>query len=296
MRKIIAIITCFSTNIVLAETANLPVAITPTNSAESAISLTPQDLQMLKKLAEKEKLEGYSGVIGTAPANKTISATGAAIEETPSGPQLFIFWTQTLDNGFYYEVRGYIKNNLDTQNPAFPSVPVSSENNPIGTKAAVKLGYNFHVTDDYDITPYLRMEVGKNTTLVYADNNGNYTYSTNYAILPGFKQTFKLTPKLTPYIDIYGGLNQISLTGNYMEGPTPNQTITSSVQQYQLTTEFGFAYKITEHQAIIPYTQFIYNSNNPDAIGAAPYNQGGFNISQLTTSQQVYAIKYSVSW
>lgn len=114
--------------------------------------------------------------------------------------------------------------------------------------------------------------------------------------MPGFKQTFLLTPKFTPYIDIYGGISQVSLTGNLTQGPTPNQQKNSSVQQTQLTNELGAAYKITEHQAIIPYIQFIYNSNAPDSTAAAPYSQGGFNVSSLTTNQQVYAIKYSVSW
>jgi len=267
-----------------------------TTSESEPITLTKEELRALKKLAEKNKLESYTGVIGSAPENKTVSSTGAALEETPSGPQVFAFWTQTLANGFYYEGRLYAKYNMQSQNPAFPDVPASSENNPAGYKAVVKLGYDFHITDDYEIIPYLRLEAGKNMSLVYADTQGNYIDSTNYAILPGFKQTFKITDKFTPYIDIYGGLSQVSLTGNLTEGPTPYQTMNGTVQQYQLTTELGFAYKITDHQAIIPYMQFIYNSNNPDTISSEPYSKGGFNISQLSSSQQVYALKYSYSW
>lgn len=264
--------------------------------AESSTALTPEEIKKLKKLAEKEKLDEYSGVLGTAPKDKTVSATGAALEETPSGPQVFVFWTQTLKSGLYYEARLYGKYNMQTQNPAFPTVPASAENNPDGYKGVFKLGYNFHVTDDYDITPYLRLEAGKNMSLVYADTTGNYINSTNYAILPGFKQTFKVAPKIIPYIDIYGGISQVSLTGELTQGSASNQTIYGAVQQVQLTTELGFAYKITEHQAIIPYTQFVYTANNPDATAAASYNNGGFNISQLTSSQQVYAIKYSYAF
>src|SRR3990167_8414962 len=47
---------------------------------------------------EAEKLETYTGVLGTAPTGKTISAAGAAIEEIPTGPDLYIFYTQTLAN------------------------------------------------------------------------------------------------------------------------------------------------------------------------------------------------------
>ena len=263
---------------------------------ESNVSLSESDIKMLKKIAEKEKLAAYSGDVGTAPVDKTVSATGAALEETPAGPQLFLFWTQTLANGFYYEGRIYGKYNMRTQNPAFPDVPASAENNPQGYKGVVKLGYNFHITSNYDITPYLRLEAGHDMSLVYADTNGDYIHSNNYAILPGFKQTFKVTPIFAPYIDIYGGVSQVSLTGNMTQGAAANQVQTASVQQLQLTTEMGTSIKISEHQAIIPYIQFVYTGNDPDSTAAASYNNGGFNISSLTSSQQVYAIKYSYSW
>ncbi len=300
MRKLTFILTCGSIiNCAYATESNTSLSTESgqiVNQTESNITITAEELKILKKLAEQAKLNNYSGVPGTAPKDKTVSATGAALEETQSGPQIYAFFTQTLANGFYYEGRLYAKYNMLTQNPAFPNIQPSEENNPPGYKGVVKLGYNFHVTDDYDITPYLRLEAGNNMSIVYADNNGNYVNSTNYALLPGFKQTFKLSPKLNPYIDIYGGLVQVNLTGNLTQGPNPNQQFTGSVLQYQLTTEFGLAYKFTEHQAIIPYTQFVYTANNPNSSAAAPYNQGGFNVSQLTTSQQVYAIKYSYSW
>jgi hypothetical protein len=269
---------------------------TRSSPTESNVSLSESDIKLLKKIAEKEKLSAYSGDLGTAPKNKTVSATGAALEETPTGPQLFLFWTQTLANGFYYEGRIYGKYNMRTQNPAFPDVPPSAENNPQGYKGVIKLGYNFHITSIYYITPYLRLEAGHDMSLVYEDTNGNYIHSNNYAILSGFKQTFKVTPIFAPYIDIYGGVSQVNLTGNMTEGAAANQVQTASVQQLQLTTEMGTSIKISEHQAVIPYIQFIYTANNPDATASVSYNNGGFNISSLTSSQQVYAIKYSYSW
>ena len=71
-----------------AEGSNQAIISSPT---ESNVSLSESDIKMLKKIAEKEKLAAYSGDVGTAPIDKTVSATGAALEETPSGPQLFLF-------------------------------------------------------------------------------------------------------------------------------------------------------------------------------------------------------------
>lgn len=264
--------------------------------SESSVTLTIEEIHSLKKLAEQQKLEEYSGSVGTGANGKLLTAAGAAVEETQSGPQAFIFWTQTLANGFYYEGRLYAKYNMRTQNPAFPDVPPSAEDNPPGEKAVIKIGYNFNVTSMYDITPYLRLEVGHDMSLVYADTTGNYIHSNNYAILPGFKQTFRVTPILSPYIDIYGGISQVALTGNMTQGANANLQQSASVLQQQLTTELGTAIKVSEHQAIIPYIQFIYTSNNPDSTASSSYNNGGFNISSLTSSQQVYAIKYSYSW
>jgi hypothetical protein len=284
-------------SILLLALTNIAIALNPPSASdESAPTLTTADMRALKRLAEQTKLEDYSGVLGTAPKDKGISATGAALEETPTGPQVYAFWTQTLANGLYYEGRLYAKYNMRTQNPVFATVDPSSENNPPGYKGVIKGGYNFHITDDYDLTPYLRLEAGQNMSLVYADTKGNYINSTNYAYLMGLKQTFKLTPKLTPYIDVYGGLVQVNLTGNLTQGRNANQTSPANVSQWQVTTEFGFAFKITEHQAIIPYTQFVYIANNPDSIAAASYSDGGYNISQLTSTQQIYAVKYSYSW
>lgn len=188
-----------------------------------------------------------------------------------------------------------------SQNPFFPDVQPSQEQNPDGYKGVIKLGYAFHVNKVYDITPYLRLEAGKDMSLVYADTNGNYIHSTNYAILPGFKQTFKLGDNFAPYIDIYGGLNQVQINGDLYDNGgkgawTNNVSQSATVSQYQITYELGAAFKVTEHQSVIPYIQFQYNTNDADAVAAAPRNQNGFGISTLTTNQQVYALKYSYAW
>jgi hypothetical protein len=299
----------FADPIASSTTANL-------NQSESSViqlhtdSFSESEIKYLKKLAEKEKLSEYSGVLGTAPKRKTVTATGGSLEETPSGPQAYVFWTQTLANGLYYEGRFYAKYNAQAQNPAFPDVQPSQEHNPNGYKGVFKLGYAFNVTPLYDITPYVRAEAGNNISLVYADTNGNYIHSTNFAFGAGFKQTFKLTNYLTPYIDISGMMSQVNLNGNLYDNANPKQGWSDNaakhaiVNQYQLTTEFGAAYKITEHQSIIPYMQFQYNTNDPDnaasscrtAGGSNCTGQNGFGVSSLTSTQQVYAIKYSYAW
>jgi hypothetical protein len=249
-----------------------------------------------ERTAEQEKLVEYTGIPGTAPRGDTITATGAAIEEVPSGPDMFIFFTQTLANGFYYEGRLYGKYNMLTQNPVTPSIPPSSEDNPPGYKGVVKLGYNFHINKILEITPYLRLEAGQDYGAVYADTTGNYIHSELFAFLPGFKQTFNLTHDFSPYIDIYGGYQLVNLSGNCNEVNIPSQTFYGSINQLAITTELGFAYIVSEHLAVIPYTQFAYIGNNPNAVAAAPYDKGGFNISQLTGYQPMAAIKLSYAW
>ena len=267
------------------------------NKIESSNYLTAKEISTLKAiLAERGKLESNTGVLGSAPKQQTISTAGVSLEETQTGPQVWVFWTQTLANGLYYEGQLYAKYNMRTQNPAFPDVPVSSENNPWGSKEVFKLGYDFHVLDDYEIISYLRLEHGNNITITYQDNNGNYIHSYDVAILPGFKQVFKLLPKLTPYIDIWGGIIYNTLTGMMTEGSSGDNVVVARVNQYQLNTEFGFAYKITSNQSIIPSVRLVYTSNDPDPIAAKPYNQGGFNISGLSSSQQVYTVKYAYSF
>ena len=296
---------CFAT-INPVSTTQIPTAQVESSSAinkknvvakESEPVLSKQEIIVLKHVAaERSKLEEYSGVLGTAPENKTITSIGAATEELLTGPDAFIYFTQTLASGFYYEGRLYGKYNMDSENTAFPDVPETDEHNPNGGKIVVKLGYNFHVTPDYDLTPYLRLEAGHNWSMVYADSTGNNITSINYAILPGMKQTFILSRNLNPYIDIYGGLVQSTLNGVLTQGANANVNQTASVQQFQITNEIGFAYKITDNSAIIPYTQFIYSMNNPNSLANASYNDGGFNISALSSTAVVWAIKYSYSW
>lgn len=264
---------------------------------ESAPALSLKEIQLLKHVAaERAKLEAYSGVLGTAPANKTITSVGVATEELVSGPDAFIYFSQTRANGFYYEGRLYGKYNMNSQDPAFSNVPQTAENNPNGGKLVIKLGYSFNATDSYVLTPYLRLEAGHNWSMVYSDTNGDKITSSNYAILPGIKQTFLTSSNLNPYIDIYGGLVQSTLNGTLTQGSNANINQTTGVTQYQITNEMGFAYKITEHSYIIPYTQFIYSMNNPSPLANQSFEDGGFNISALSNYAVVWAIKYSYSW
>lgn len=246
--------------------------------------------------SELKDFEQYTGVVGTGIKKLTITSTGASIEQTPSGTQSYLFFTQTLANSFYYEGRLYGKYNYTAQNPVFPTIPTSNENVPAGYGVSGKFGYNFHVTNTLEMTPYLRINAYRNMSVAYADSNGNYINSYTLALLPGMKLTFKLLPTFTPYIDVYGGYQQVYLDGNFTQGSKSNQTITSTIYQWSVTDEFGFAYKVNDNITLLPYIQYITTQNSPDAVAALPYNQGGFNISELTSTQQVFGLKLSVSW
>lgn len=266
------------------------------NKIKNESSINTYFAKAAERSAEQEKLAEYTGIPGTAPRGDTITAAGTAVEEVPSGPDMFVFFTQTLANGFYYEGRLYGKYNMLTEDPVNPSIPPSSENNPMGYKGVVKLGYNFHANKILDLTPYLRLEAGHDYGSVYSDTTGDHIHSNLLAILPGIKQTFNLTHDFSPYIDVYGGYQLVSLSGNCQEATTPGQIYSGSINQLAITTELGFAYVVTEHLAVIPYTQFAYIANNPNPVAAAPYAKGGFNISQLTGYQPMAAIKLSYAW
>ena len=247
------------------------------------------------KQSESHVLQDYSGVVGTGLKHNTVSAAGAAVEFAQSGSNYFAFFTQTLPNDFYYEARLYTRSNYTSQNPLFPSVPVSNINNPWGYGAAIKIGYDFHPSELIDIIPYLRVNAYNNMSVVYADSNGDNINSTTYALLPGVKIAYKVTPQFNPYIDIYGGWQQVNLNGDFPQSDTPGSAA-GTISQTTLTYEIGFSSKLSKNLALIPYMQYVTTTNNPNSTAAAPYNENGFNISSLTGTQQVFGLKLTVAW
>lgn len=247
------------------------------------------------KQSESQIEREYSGVIGTGIKNNTVTATGGAIEFGPSSATFYGFFSQILSNGFYYEGRLYVRDNYIAQNPIFPTVPISNVNNPYGYGGAVKIGYDFHASELIDIVPYLRLNAYNNMSTVYQDTNGDYIHSTTYAVLPGVKIAYKVTPQFNPYIDLYGGWQQVNLTGGFPQSNTPS-TATGIISQTTVTYEIGFSSKLTSNLALIPYMQYITTANSPDSSAAAPYSENGFNISSLTSAQQVFGLKLSASW
>lgn len=245
--------------------------------------------------SESQIEQEYSGTVGTGVIHSTVSAAGAAVEFTPAGSNFYGFFSQTLANGFYYEGRLYARDNYLAQNPIFPSVPVSNETLPMGFGGVLKLGYDFHTSDVIDIIPYLRLNMYRNMSTVYEDNNGDYIHSTTYAVLPGVKIAYKVTPQFNPYIDIFGGWQQVDLTGSFPADGRPN-VANGVVNQTTATYEIGFSSKLSSNIALIPYMQYITTSNNPDSIASATYANGGYNISSLTGTQQVFGLKLAVSW
>jgi hypothetical protein len=251
----------------------------------------PTTEQQSESQVEKE----YSGIVGTGIKHTTVSAAGAAVEFAPSAANFYVFFTQTLDSGIYYEGRLYTRDNYTAQNPIYPSVPISNENNPWGYGAVVKLGYDFHPSETVDLIPYLRVNAYNNMSVVYEDSDGDSIHSTTLAVLPGMKIAYKVTPQFNPYVDLFGGWQQVNLSGNFPQSATPGSA-TGTISQTMFTYEIGFSSKLAPNLALIPYMQYITTTNSPNSTASEPYSKNGFNISSLTTTQQVFGLKLSASW
>ena len=249
-----------------------------------------------KNLTEAQKLSKYDSLVGNAPKGATISNTGAAFELMQNAAQYYVFFAQTLSSGIYYEARLYTRQNYLSQNPLV-TVPISTIGNPWGYGVALKLGYNFHLGNDLDLTPYLRFNAANNMGPVYADQFGDYINSQTYSYFLGSKLAFKVLPKFTPYVDIFGGYQQVPLQGNFPHGPIGSGgQIIGNIDQFQITYEIGMGVKVAEHLALIPYWQYITQANWPNQTALDTVNQGGFGINPLTGSQQVFGLKLNISW
>ncbi len=251
----------------------------------------------LSNLSESQILANYDGVVGDAPKQETISNAGAAVEFTPNASQYYTYFAQSLSNGVYYEARLYARNNYLSSLPLV-TVPVSGISNPWGYGVTAKLGYNFHISEDTEITPYIRINAYDNMNMgvVYADNLGNYINSQTYSYFVGGKLAFRATPKFTPYVDIFGGYQTNTLQGALPGGPIKIQSIDSNVNQWAVTYEIGIAGKLSEHISIIPYLQYITQQSQLDQNALNTINQGGLGVNPLTTTQQAYGLKLNVAW
>ncbi|MFN8769496.1 MAG: hypothetical protein ACK5Z5_09685 [Neisseriaceae bacterium] len=260
-------------------------------------SLITKSTQLAHPKTESQVLQDYSGNIGTGINHKTVTATGGAVEFTPGGSNFFVFFSQTLSNDFYYEGRFYTRYNYVSQPPITNDVPISSINNPLGYGAVIKLGYDFHPTNLIDIIPYLRLNAYNNMVVVYSDLNGHSINSTAYAILPGIKIAYKVTPQFNPYVDLFGGWQQVNLSGELSTQTNSSLVSTNgSLNQKVISYEIGFSSKLTNSISLIPYMQYITTVNNPDSSAAASYTDNGFNINGLTNTQQVFGLKFSYAW
>jgi hypothetical protein len=247
-------------------------------------------------VTESDVLAEYNGVVGDAPARQTVSNAGAAIEFMSNASQYYGYFAQTLSSGVYYEIRLYTRDNYMASNPLV-AVPISDINNPWGYGVSGKLGYNFHISEDAEITPYIRLNAYNNMGPVYADSDGDYINSKTFSYLVGTKLALRVAPKFTPYIDIYGGYQTNNLQGAFPNGPIGNsQQINGNLNQWVITYEIGAAAKFSDHISVIPYWQYITQQNNPDQTALNTINQGGFGITPFTGTQQVYGLKLNVVW
>jgi hypothetical protein len=252
-----------------------------------------------KPLTETEsQLFGqYGGVVGTAPTNQTISNAGVAIEFWPNANNFFGFFSQTLANNIYYEIRLYGRNNYQSANPDIPNLPTPTGSVPMGYGISTFLGYNFHVNPVTDITPYLRVNLYKDMGPVYNNNQGDFIDSNTYALLVGGKLAFRVNTIFAPYINIWGGYVNNGLTGAFPNSATSsNQSVTGTLNQAAITYEIGASAKLSEHVFIIPY--FGYNTifNYPDSTAQTAIDQGGLNQSNLTGTAAYYGLKLNVAW
>ncbi len=241
-------------------------------------------------------LAKYDGIVGNAPKDVTVSSAGIGIQETPNNTQAYLFFSQTLANQIYYEVRVWGAYNYMTQNPIFTSVPVSNIQNPPGTGFSGFFGYNFHVNEHIDMTPYARMNYFKNFQLVYEDSNGNYINSTTLAGFLGLKISFKETKYFTPYLNFWMGFQQVALTGTLQEGTNPGVVQTATVDQIVANTQIGFGFKVSQSMSLIPYWQYQTAANYPDSVAMASPSNGGFGVTTQTNSIQMIGAKFNVSW
>lgn len=267
---------------------NYGIAQTPVVNNESAVALP--------KMTESQILANYSGVNGTAPRGYAISSAGVAVEQWPNAAQTYLYFSQNLKNDVYYEVRAYGRYNYKTMNPVFSSVPVSNISNPPGYGFTGIFGYNFHPSEFMDITPYVRFNYLNNMNVVYEDSNGNFINSVGWTAFIGSKFTFKVSKVFTPFFNYYAGYQQVNLSGNLTESTKPNQVLTAQVEQLLSIFEVGAAFKASQSMSIIPYFDYVTSANNPDATAAAPYSQGGFNISPLTSTFQIVGVKLNYAW
>ena len=251
------------------------------------------------KQTESQVMTQYLGLPGTAPKHDTVSAAGAAFENTPSATNIYGFYTQTLSNDVYYEVRLYGRENYAASNPGLPGVTASQVSPSRGYGASGFLGYAFHTTPTLDITPYVRVNLQNNMAFAYRDTNGDAINSTTYAVLLGSKFAFKATPTFSPYINLYGGYQNSSINGSYEGSPSVSDPASGTVVQWVTNYEIGLGTKVSEHITVIPYWVYTTTFNYPDSNASSALNQngvGGLNETSLTGTNQTFGLKLSVAW
>lgn len=258
------------------------------NNVAASTSYAPKQI-------ESQVLSQYLGLPGTAPKHDTVSAAGAAFENTPSGTNVYGFYTQTLSNDIYYEFRLYGRENYATTNPNIPGVAVGDLAPSNGYGVTGMLGYAFHTSPTFDITPYVRVNLQQNMAVSFVDTEGDQTNSQTYAVLLGSKFAFKATPTFSPYINLYGGYQNNTLSGTY-----PSVTVTSPANgtliQWVTNYEIGLGTKVSEHVTLIPYWIYTTTFNYPDSQASTSLASGGNGQTSLTGTSQLYGLKVSIAW
>ncbi len=291
VRLMVVLFILFSTNVYADEMQHAIISesiVLPLNNSVSKDKL-------LKERIESKELTAYSGVIGTAPKNYTISSVGSAFEIAPNNFSTYEFFSQTLANDFYYELRLIQRITFDTPNPSVPDLNASDVNNPLGYGVTGIFGYNFHPTDTANITPFIRLQAQKDWSPVYTDTRGDSITSVSYVFQLGSKFSFKATPVFAPYVTLRGGLTYSELDGTF-PGVKNSKDHSGILNQYVFVYEIGMATKITKNIAVTPYTQSTTTFNYPDEKLNSSIPKGGLGLSNTVGSVQLYGLKLSYNW
>lgn len=237
---------------------------------------------------------------------KFVNQIGLTFEERPSYADLYLFWNQTINDHWFYELRLYGIRNFIVNNPPtgttapVPHPTVNDERNQWGWAAVGIAGYIFEITEKVKFMPFFRYEYRENAAFTYKDKFGNKVDSTTYNYFLGGKLSMTVTDIFGIYAQYYGGYSRNNFTGSgYFATtspavlPTPTVPLPPSRHAHYNglsgTLEFGAPYKFgcKKEWIVTPYIQFIVSDNNIRYL----YTVKPYSLNPLTTSNVVYAVK-----
>lgn len=254
--------------------------------------------------SHQEPDDGVAQSDGCNQPKKIVSQLGLAFEERPNYADLYLFWNQTINSHWFYELRAYgVYNFIVNAPPTGTNAPVphpivSDEKNQWGWAGVAIAGYVFDITDAAKFMPFLRYENKAQMAFTYNDKYHNRvnSYTNNYFI--GGKLSMKVNPVFGIYAQYYGGYSCTSFVGKgyFAETspavlPPPSSPISPTkhphFQGLSGTFELGAPYRIDTSWIVTPYIQLVVSKNHV----SYEYTVKPYSLSPLTSSNVVWAIK-----